>query len=250
MFAIANECSSPIQEVAPDATTACEPSASAGAKTAREEAGTELVTSDEALVERARRGDKPAFGELIQRHRNACLKRARLMIRDRSDAEDEVQNAFWKAYLRLEQYRGEGSFGAWLSRIVENQCLMRIRDQRNVRFVYLDEPTESNVRLEVVGQTPDPEGQLGLSEVGVLLKKEINRIPPLLRNVMLLRDVDQLSMFEIADRLGLSLPAAKSRLRRARMEMKSRISSHCGRKGVGTLTQTAKYNQAAYTRAS
>jgi RNA polymerase sigma-70 factor (ECF subfamily) len=208
------------------------------------------VATDETLVERARRGDKRAFGELIQRHRSACLKRARLMIRDRSDAEDEVQNAFWKAFQRLEQYRGEGTFGAWLSRIVENQCLMRIRDERNVRFVYLDEPTESNVRLEVVGQSPDPEGQLGLNEVGVLLKKEISRIPPLLRNVMLLRDVHQLSMFDVAGKLGLSVPAAKSRLRRARMEMRTRISSHCGRKGVGTLTQTAKYNQAAYTRAS
>ncbi len=249
MFAIAKDCSSPQQEITPIATPASE-APGAAVKNSHDEPATEGVTSDEALVERARKGDKLAFGELIQRHRNACLKRARLMIRDRSDAEDEVQNAFWKAFLRLDQYRGEGSFGAWLSRIVENQCLMRIRDERNVRFVYLDEPTESNVRLEVVGQSPDPEGQLGLSEVGVLLKREINRIPPLLRNVMLLRDVDQLPMFEIAGRLGLSLPAAKSRLRRARMEMKSRISSHCGRRGVGTLTQTAKYNQAAYTRAS
>ena len=184
----------------------------------------DCVASDEVLVERSRKGDTLAFGELIQRHRSACLKRARLMIRDRSDAEDECQNAFWKAFQRLEQYRGEGTFGAWLSRIVENQCLMRIRDERNVRFVYLDEPTESNVRLEVVGQSPDPEGQLGLSEVGVLLRREISRIPPLLRNVMLLRDVHQLSMFDVAGKLGLSVPAAKSRLRRARMEMRSRIS--------------------------
>jgi hypothetical protein len=57
-------------------------------------------------------------------------------------------------------------------------------------------------------------------------------------------------MFDVAGKLGLSVPAAKSRLRRARMEMRSRISTHCGRKGVGTLTQTARYNQAAYTRAS
>jgi len=247
MFAIASPTT---EKSTPTDTTDCVQRNDVGVHDPHEAPEADSVTSDEALVERARRGDKLAFGELIQRHRNSCLKRARLMIRDRSDAEDEVQNAFWKAFLRLEQYRGEGTFGAWLSRIVENQCLMRIRDERNVRFVYLDEPTESNVRLEVVGQTPDPEGQLGLSEVGVLLKREINRIPPLLRNVMLLRDVDQLSMFEIAGRLGLSVPAAKSRLRRARMEMKARISSHCGRKGVGTLTQTARYNQAAYTRAS
>src|SRR6266436_6230951 len=164
------------------------------------------VPSEEDLVASARNGDVKAFGELIQRHRNACLKRAMLMIRNRSDAEDEVQNAFWKAFQRLEQFRGEGTFAAWLSRIVENQCLMRIREERNSRFVYLDESTESNVRIELVGQIADPEDQLGLDEVVKLLRREISRIPPLLRNVMLLRDLDQLPMPDVAVRLGLSVP--------------------------------------------
>jgi RNA polymerase sigma-70 factor (ECF subfamily) len=208
------------------------------------------VATEEELVAAARTGDIRAFGELIQRHRTACLKRAMLMIRNRSDAEDEVQNAFWKAFQRLEQFRGEGTFAAWLNRIVENQCLMRIREERNSRFVYLDETTESNVRLELVGRTADPEDQLGLDEVVSLLRKEISRIPPLLRNVMLLRDLEQLSMPDVACRLGLSVPAAKSRLMRARMELRSRITKHCGRRGAGTLMQMARYSQAAYTRAS
>ena len=155
MFAIAKTSSSPIQEFTP-AAPCRDLLLTPPSNSPAEAASRGCVTSDEALVERARKGDKLAFGELIQRHRNACLKRARLMIRDRSDAEDEVQNAFWKAFLRLEQYRGEGTFGAWLSRIVENQCLMRIRDERNVRFVYLDEPTESNVRLGSGGPEPGP----------------------------------------------------------------------------------------------
>ncbi len=173
-----------------------------------------------------------------------------LMIRNRADAEDEVQNAFWKAFQRLEQFRGEGTFAAWLSRIVENQCLMRIREERNSRFVYLDESTESNVRIELVGKIADPEDQLGLEEVVNLLRKEVSRIPPLLRNVMLLRDLDQLSMPDVAGKLGLSVPAAKSRLMRARTELRSRITKHCGRKGPGTLMEIARYSQAAYTRAS
>jgi RNA polymerase sigma-70 factor, ECF subfamily len=208
------------------------------------------AATEEALVAAARSGDTTAFGELIQRHRNACLKRAMLMIRNRSDAEDEVQNAFWKAFQRLDQFRGEGTFAAWLSRIVENQCLMRIREARNSQFVYLDESTESNVRIELVGQTAGPEDQLGADEVVKLLRKEISRIPPLLRNVMLLRDLDQMPMPDVACRLGLSVPAAKSRLMRARMELRSRITKHCGRKGPGTLIQLARYSQAAYTRAS
>lgn len=204
---------------------------------------------DEVLVSEARNGDARAFGELIRRHRNACMKRATLMLRNRSDAEDEVQNAFWKALQRLDQFRGEGSFSAWLNRIVENQCLMRIREDQNARFVYLDESTESNVRLELVSQRADPEDALGLDEVLVLLRREVSRMPPLLRNVMLLRDLDQLPMPDVASRLGLSVPAAKSRLMRARTELRSRVTKHCGRKGAGTLMQVAKYEQSAYTRA-
>jgi RNA polymerase sigma-70 factor (ECF subfamily) len=67
---------------------------------------------------------------------------------------------------------------------------------------------------------------------------------------MLLRDLDQMPMPDVACRLGLSVPAAKSRLMRARMELRSRITKHCGRKGPGTLIQLARYSQAAYTRAS
>jgi len=204
---------------------------------------------DEVLVISARDGDVRAFGELIKRHWNACLKRATLMLRNRSDAEDEVQNAFWKALQRLEQFRGEGTFSAWLNRIVENQCLMRIREEQNTRFVYLDESNDSNVRLELVSQRADPEDEVGLDEVLVLLRREISRMPPLLRNVMLLRDLDQLSMPDVASRLGLSVPAAKSRLMRARTELRSRVTKHCGRKGAGTLMQIAKYDQSAYTRA-
>src|SRR5215467_710897 len=207
------------------------------------------VTPEEQLVAAARNGDDEAFGELTQRYRNSCLKRAMLMIRNRSDAEDEVQNAFWKAFQRLDQFRGEGTFAAWLSRIVENQCLMRIREARNSHFVYLDEPSESNVRIELVGQASGPEDQLGTEEVIHLLRREISRIPPLLRHVMLLRDLDQMSMPDVAVQLGLSVPAAKSRLMRARMELRSRLTKHCGRKGPATLLYMARYSQAAYTRA-
>jgi RNA polymerase sigma-70 factor (ECF subfamily) len=206
--------------------------------------------TEEDLVAAARNGDVGAFGELTQRHRKACLRRAMMMIRNRNDAEDEVQNAFWKAFQRLDQFRGEGTFAAWLGRILENQCLMRIRELRNTHYVYLDESNDSNVRIELVGQSTDPEDEVGVNELIALLRQEVSRIPPLLRNVMLLRDLNQMPMPDVAVRLGLSVPAAKSRLMRARQELRSRIVKHCGRKGPGTLIQMARYSQAAYTRAS
>jgi len=214
-----------------------------------EQAGNSIST-DEDLVEMARYGDTGAFGELIKRHYGACLKRATFMIRNRSDAEDEVQNACWKAFQRLEQYRGEGTFSAWLGRIVENQCLMRIREERKSYFLYLDEASDSNVRLELVCAVANPEDEFGEQQVANLVRREISLIPPLLRNVMLLRDVQQLPMPEVALLLGLSVPAAKSRLMRARGELRRRIAKHCGPKGCATLTQRSQYKQAAYCRAS
>jgi RNA polymerase sigma-70 factor, ECF subfamily len=209
-----------------------------------------MAAEEELLVARARTGDAKAFGELTERHRSACLKRATLMMRNRTVAEDEVQNAFWKAFQRFEQFRGEGSFPAWLNRIVENQCLMRIREERNSRFVYLDQSSESSVRMELVGQVSNPEDQFGQDEVVNLLRKEVSHIPPLLRNVMLLRDLDHLSIPEVAGRLGLSVPAAKSRLSRARVELRERITKHCGRKGPGSLTEVSQYARMAYTRSA
>src|SRR5579864_2329537 len=88
---------------------------------------------EQQLVDSARQGDATAFGELIKRHYSSCLKRASSLIRNPTDAEDEVQNACWKAFERLGQFRGDGTFSAWLSRIVENQCLMRIREDRQAR---------------------------------------------------------------------------------------------------------------------
>src|SRR5947209_10934941 len=81
---------------------------------AEEDCGT---PSEGELVGRARTGDTSAFAQLIKHHHGSCLKRATMMVRNASDAEDEVQNAYWKAFQCLDQFRAEGSFAAWLGRI-------------------------------------------------------------------------------------------------------------------------------------
>jgi RNA polymerase sigma-70 factor (ECF subfamily) len=193
---------------------------------------------EEALVKLARQGNTAAFGELINLHYDSCLKRASSLIRNPSDAEDEVQNACWKAFERLAQFSGDGTFSAWLGRIVENQCLMRIREDRQARCLYLDESAESNVPVELVAEAPGPEDELGDQQLVNLLQREISRIPPLLRKVMLLSDVERLPMPDVAARLGISVPAAKSRLWRARTELRSRIMKNCGKKAAGPRWQS------------
>ena len=95
--------------------------------------------SDPELVELARHGCHEAFGELVRRHWNKCLKVAASYLRSATDAEDQIQNACLKAYEHLDQYQGQAEFATWLGRIVANQCLMAMRMGRRIRFLYLDD---------------------------------------------------------------------------------------------------------------
>ena len=158
------------------------------------------------------------------------------------DAEDIAQNAFIKAYEHLDQYHGEAEFSTWLGRIVANECLMLMRTRRRASFVYLDDsPAGSkSVPVQLSGRDPDPEGELAYRQLTETLRFEVKRIPPLLRNVMLLRDMNGLAMRDVADQLGISISAAKSRLVRARAELRVRMVRHYNPScGSSALSRTA-----------
>ncbi len=196
-----------------------------------------LRRTDDDLVPLAQAGDDRAFAELVKRHRHSCLKLAMSILRNPSDAEDEVQNSLWKAFEHIGQFNREAKFSTWLTRIVVNQCLMRLRQQKRARLLYLEDAvrTEDQMPLDLADSSATPERTVGQTEVAAVLRKEIRRIPPLLRNVFLLRDVQELPMPVVAKKLGISVAAAKSRLLRARFELRSRLQRHQGRLGQATL---------------
>src|ERR1700733_3846571 len=97
------------------------------------------LDSDSALVALAKQGDRAAFEQLIKRHYQACVNIASFMLCDRGEAQDEVQEACWKAFEHLDQFHGEAEFVTWMLRIVVNQCLMLLRVRRRTRFCYLDD---------------------------------------------------------------------------------------------------------------
>ncbi len=196
---------------------------------------------DERLVELSQAGDKLAFSELVARYKPACMKLALSMLRVREDAEDEVQTAIWKAYQHIDQFQRESRFFTWLTRIVANQCLMRIRSQNRARFLYIDDDLgrEDAATFELRCSGSSPETDLARTEISAVLENEIRRIPPLLRSVFLLRDVQELPMQTVAEQLGISVAAAKSRLLRARIELRERLQKHCGRLGAATLLAEA-----------
>ena len=186
--------------------------------------------ADTELVRLAREGSQEAFGSLVNKHYRSCLNIATIILRDRGDAQDEVQKAFCKAYQHLDQFHGEAEFLTWLLRIVSNQCLMLIRVRRRARFLYLDSDTvrEKSTPIELPAATMNPEHELMHHEMHEVLRREIRHVPPLFRNVLMLRDVLELPMSDVAARLHITIPAAKSRLLRARSELRSRVMRHCG----------------------
>ncbi|MDZ7636941.1 MAG: sigma-70 family RNA polymerase sigma factor [Bryobacterales bacterium] len=192
---------------------------------------------DSTLVDLAQEGNDNAFAELVKRYQGACFKQALSILRDRSDAEDEVQNAMWKAFQHIGQFNKEAKFSTWLTRIVVNQCLMRLRQHRRAKFLYMDDVMvgEEVQTLELRDERISPEDALAQDQLAGVLEHEISRIPPLLRNVFVLRDVNELPMPEVAEQLGISVAAAKSRLLRARLELRERMEKHFGRLGPATL---------------
>ena len=169
----------------------------------------------------ARQGSEEAFAELMRRHGSAVRKTALGILRNDGDAEDELQNAWWNAWKHLGEFEGDSRFSTWLTRIVMNQCLMRLRQGRRAALVYLD--------AEIRDESGTPEDHFCRDEMRRVVIREIGRIPPLLRRPLVLREINELPMPEVAERLGISLAAAKSRLLQGRRELRSRLEKHCAR---------------------
>jgi RNA polymerase sigma-70 factor (ECF subfamily) len=186
--------------------------------------------TDAELVSLAREGNQDAFGMLIHRHYPACVNVASFMLRDRAEGQDEVQKACMKAFEHLDQYHGQSEFLHWMLRIVVNQCLMLMRVRRRARFLYLDGGREDHGRwpIELPSHSISPEREIIQREMHDILQTEIRRTPLLLRRVLQLRDLEGLPMIEVAERLGITVPAAKSRLLRARNELRERVIRRCG----------------------
>src|SRR5947208_15345258 len=196
----------------------------------------EPQTEELALVDAARHGDVGAFEQLIKRYDRNVFRIAQHITQNREDAEDVVQDAFIKAYQNLEQFQGNSKFYTWLVRIAVNEALMKLRRRRSDKTVSLDEDVvteEGSMPREVADWSPNPEQLYGQAELGDILKKTIQGLPPGFRTVFVLRDVEELSTEETAEMLGLSIPAVKSRLLRARLQLRERLSRYCKSKRGG-----------------
>ncbi len=187
------------------------------------------LTEELVLVTAAKAGDVGAFEELVRRYDRNVFRIAQHITQNREDAEDVVQDAFMKAYENLPQFQMQSKFYTWLVRIAVNEALMKLRRRRPERMVSLDEEVrteEDSMPREIADWSPNPEQQYNQAELKDILGKTIQGLPPSFRTVFVLRDVEGLSTEETAEALNLSIPAVKSRLLRARLQLRERLNKY------------------------
>jgi RNA polymerase sigma-70 factor, ECF subfamily len=196
---------------------------------------TSPIEIDEApLVARARKGDTRAFGDLVRKYEGKIFRLAQHVTQNREDAEDVLQETFLKAYEHLDQFQGNSKFYTWIVRIAVNQALMKLRRRKTDKSVSLDEAIdtgEDTVVREVAAWDPDPEQRYSQDELHDILESAVQSLAPPYRSVFLLRDVEDLSTEETAEVLNLSVPAVKSRLLRARLQLREKLTRLFKRKG-------------------
>jgi RNA polymerase sigma-70 factor (ECF subfamily) len=197
----------------------------------------EPPSEESVLVEAARSGDIGAFESLVRRYDRNVFRIAQHITQNREDAEDVVQDAFLKAYQNLGQFQGQSKFYTWLVRIAVNEALMRLRRRRPERTVSIDEDVkteEDSIPREIADWSPNPEQMYTQAELKDILGKTIQGLPPSFRTVFVLRDVEGLSTEETASALELSVPAVKSRLLRARLQLRERLNKYFKRRDGDT----------------
>ena len=193
---------------------------------AESERARNLELSDETIVKRVLEGEGDLYEILIRRHNQRIYRIARSILRDETEAEDVMQDAYVEAFAHLDQFQGRASFKTWLSRIAVHAALARLR--RSGRFVEWDENVNEDPR------TPKrtfhtPEDELSQRELGVILTDAIDGIPAPYRLVFVLRQIEGMSTEEVAQSVGISPDNVKARFHRAKVALRRDIDRRMGR---------------------
>ncbi|MHB8142079.1 MAG: RNA polymerase sigma factor [Thermoleophilia bacterium] len=193
----------------------------------------QLVPTDEELIARIRRHDNDALEQLVSRYEVRVYNLAYRMLGNREDAEDVLQDTFVNVVRGLDKFRGRSSFSTWLYRVAANAALTKIR-QRSRREkseseflddVYSVRETAHSGSL-LTDWSSNPATRLLDEEAKNEMNRAIDDLPEIYRAVFVLRDVEGLPAAEVAEVLGLSVAAVKSRLHRARLYLRNRLSGY------------------------
>ena len=191
---------------------------------------------DAGLVADVQRGRVEAFEELLRRHTQSVYRTLMAILGDPEEAKDAMQDALLSAFKNIGGFQGRSKFSTWLISIARNTALQRLRDRKSTES--LDEGTDKGDGefrpRQVRAWQDDPEQSYSSTEMRRLVEKGILGLPVKYRVVVMLRDIQQLSTDEVAQQLGLSVPALKARLLRGRLMLREALSPHFTKRAGGT----------------
>jgi RNA polymerase sigma-70 factor (ECF subfamily) len=180
------------------------------------------------LLQRAGRGDKEAFYLLVQPCERGLFATAMAILKNPADAEEAAQEAVLKAFMNVGRFRGESKFSTWITQICVNEARLKIRKARKHLYDSIDEPESGEDGEYFPRDFADwreiPSEALQRKELQVALKRALDELPEKYRTVLILRDIQQLSIEETAQVLGLSPANVKTRLLRARLQMRDALA--------------------------
>lgn len=181
------------------------------------------LMSDEKLVAGAKKGQGTAFGELHNRHAAKMFHVAHRITRNREDAEDAVQECFLKAFIHLKTFDGKSKFLTWLTRIAINAALMKLRKNRASLEVRIEGPVEApgfHTEDALADSSLNPEERFAKSEREAILRTAVARLRPSIRKVIEVHQLQECSLSETSEVLGISVAAAKGRMFHARAALR------------------------------
>ena len=180
---------------------------------------------DARLVAAAQSGDLAAFAEIVRRNERRLRLVLRRLLADERDAEEATQDAFVQAWRHLDRYRGDAALFTWLYRIGVNEALAR---KRRKQLPTSDITDAEAATARHVRRDTQPEASAEAADIRSHVTAALDQLPADFREAVVLRDIAGLSNEEVADALGLTVPAAKSRIHRGRMQLRELLEPHAG----------------------
>ncbi len=184
---------------------------------------------DSALIQAFQAGDSDVFDDLVLRHKDSVFNLCYRFLGDHQEANDSAQEIFIKVYRSLKKFRFKSSFSTWLYRIAVNTCKNRLKSleyrlkKRMKRLDSLEMTARGNPSDEWVDKSPSPMAALENKERSHIIQEAINSLPETKKTMILLRDIEGLTYDEIADVTGLNLGTVKSKLARARSDLREKL---------------------------
>jgi len=187
------------------------------------------VGDDRSIARHIAGGDRAAFELLMRRHNRRLYRLARATLRDGAEAEDALQEAYLSAFRSMSQFRGDAALSTWLSRLVLNECLGRIRRRDRRENVVPMVSANYETTQSCVDESESPDASMARAQVRNLLERRVDELPDSFRAVFVMRSVEDLSVAETAVMLGITEETVRSRHFRAKSLLRAALEAELGR---------------------